>query len=272
MLYAPYDQMFQMNPGSGDWTGHKMWTNSLLLVFINTAQFFPLIWPCAPFSFTCLWCPSAAFIAFICPWGQTEGSQSAPSVVRWEGNRSIYLVYLRMFAWGVYSMCVARTGRCARAHSECLCHGFRFLWVIFVEFVFPVMFCMFVLSLSLSLSSVGVCPVLIGFTCILFIFFPLVSVCLFVSVSFSLWRVPAFFFSCSHFILHCGSIRTHLHSTTHWWRRIKQLESQIYPLGVDGDQIRVGTRVNIEQLFTVWTAEGETLVLNDVSTRKSSAV
>lgn len=130
MLYAPYDQMFQMNPGSGDWTGHKMWTNSLLLVFINTAQFFPLIWPCAPFSFTCLWCPSAAFIAFICPWGQTEGSQSAPSVVRWEGNRSIYLVYLRMFAWGVYSMCVARTGRCARAHSECLCHGFRFVWVI----------------------------------------------------------------------------------------------------------------------------------------------
>lgn len=194
MLYAPYDQMFQMNPGSGDWTGHKMWTNRLLLVFINTAQFFPLIWPCAPFSFTCLWCPSAAFIAFICPWGQTEGSQSAPSVVRWEGNGSIYLAYLRMFAWGVYSMCVARTGRCARTHSECLCHGFRFLWVILRICISCYVLYVCLVSVALSLSSVGVCPVLIGFTCILFIFFPLVSACLFVSVSFSLWRVPAFFF------------------------------------------------------------------------------
>lgn len=205
------------------------------------------------FSFTCLWCPSAAFI---CLWGLR-----GLSVVRWEGNRFVYLADLRMFSVGlrcVYHVCGEVRQMCEDAFRVSLS------WLqIFVGYFKNLHFllCSVCLScLCCSLSSAGVRPVLIGFTCILFIFFSLVSVCLSVSVSFGMWCVPAFFFLAPILFFIAGASE-HLHCTALWWRGIKQLESQIYPLGVGGDPIRAGTRVNIEQLFTVWTAEGETLVL-----------
>lgn len=197
---VPYDQMFQMIPGSGDLTGHKMWTNSLMLVFIIAAQFFPLIWPCTPLSFTCLWCPSAAVIAFICPWGQTE-------VVRWGGNRFVYLVYLRIFSpclRCVQYVCGEVRKMCE--HTECLCHGFRFLWVIWRICISCYVLYVCLVSVALSLLC-GCLPSPDWSLHLVRLFF---SSCLCVSLPLSVSGCDVFqpFFSCSHLIPHCGSIWT----------------------------------------------------------------